>query len=517
MNTPGAAFSTLFIVIMLMVTYKLHQMRMTGSSYKLYKPEEIAGTFDDIIGQDEIKRELKILIDTIQNGSHYSQYGVNQPSNILFSGPPGTGKTKIAGYFAKELGFPLIYMSAASLETGLVGGGARTIGNIAQKAKSLKKVVIFLDEAQTLLMKRGEDPLNRHIDNTINALLTALDGVSTNKSHKIIWILASNFDDSNLKLDSAIMRRFQKQINFGFPGKEERIALFKHFVHQANSDKIGDIDYDDLAAISHHLSPATIANIVKEAASSAAAGRSKIDTSTLIDAFERGVIGLTRKRETSVKNRDDLYIATHELGHFFAHYHSALKEVLHEQKLRLSDFTELPKEQQKRLRLLARERCDIIKISIQGAQKSEGGSLGYALFKPDEEEVLTLAEFTNKIVDLYGGLAAEQVIFGESAISMGAIDDLERIKKLSKKLYNSGFKEIGLLQKSRKRFLKDRYHESMAAVSFHKEELLQSRQKLITRGKLTIDEIIPVNALKDLIEEEAAQKNQSSSLKTECV
>ncbi len=489
-----------FLYMAIFAFYILHSMGLFEKKIDTYKPEDIEGSFDDIVGQEEIKRELKIVSDMVKKEDYYKTYGIDRPTNMIFSGAPGTGKTKMAGYFAKSLGFTLIYASASNLETGYVGGGSNAIKKLDKLAKKAKNAVVFLDEAQTLLMKRGQ---SRHkwADDTTNTLLTVLDGVSSTKEHNIIWILASNFDDTNLNLDPALMRRFQKQINFRMPIKDERIALFEFYIKQIDEKNVAEIDYDDLATIANNLSPAKIAAIVKEAAANAAENQTKVDTKLLLDAYERDVVGLTTKTKRNKEDRDSLYIATHELGHFFAHFHAALKEVLKEKKMTLSEYEKLSKEEKERILYLAREETDIIKISIQGAQKSEGGSLGYALFKPDEDDIMILPEFKDKIVDLYGGLAAESAIFGEENISLGAMDDLKRIEQLSSKLYDAGFNHVGLIEKSKKEFLKRRFQESIEAINFHKEEILTTRQKLLEEGKLTIDEIVPIGVLKSVIEE----------------
>ena len=465
----------------------------------IYKPSKIKGDFDDIIGQHEIKKELTTLIDMIKNHDHYEKYGVKTPTNIIFSGPPGTGKTKMAGYFAKSLNCSIIYASASNLESGFIGGGSSTLKKIASQANREKNAVIFLDEAQTLLTKRGKSK-EKWADDTTNTLLTLLDGIKTTKDKAVIWILASNFDDSNLDLDEAVMRRFQKKINFRYPTKIERLELFEHFINKADKNCIDEIDYDELATITNNLSPAKIESIVKEAATNAAVNREKIDTELLIEAYERDIIGLVSKVKRNSFDKDTLYIATHELGHFFAHFHGVLKEVLQQEKMSLETFKNLDKQEQYKILYKVREETDIIKISIYGAQKSNGGSLGYALFKPDEEDVLTLTQFKNKIIDLYGGLAAESVIFGKEDVSLGASNDLERINEMTNKLYTLKLDKLELIEKNQKAFLQARYNESQEAIAFHKEELLEIRDKLIEKGILSIEEIVPLEAYSKLKE-----------------
>ena len=143
----------------------------------------------------------------------------------MFSGPAGTGKTKLASYLAKELNLPILFHSAANLETGFVAGGSNTLGAHRRMAKRRKRCIVFLDEAQDLFMKRGGH--RKFDDDTQNMLLAILDGVRTKSEAEIIWIVASNFNSESMPMDEAMLRRFQMKVDFRLPNKEERRSIIE--------------------------------------------------------------------------------------------------------------------------------------------------------------------------------------------------------------------------------------------------------------------------------------------------
>ena len=152
---------------------------------------------------DDIKAEVAQIRDQYERRLEYAAYGVNKPFNVMFSGPAGTGKTKLASYLAKELNLPILFHSAVNLETGYVGGGANTLSRIVAMAKRRKKCIVFLDEAQDLFMKRGGH--RKFDDDTQNTLLAVLDGVRTKSEAEIIWIVASNFNSEQMQMDEAMV------------------------------------------------------------------------------------------------------------------------------------------------------------------------------------------------------------------------------------------------------------------------------------------------------------------------
>ena len=169
---------------------------------------------------DDIKAEVAQIKDQYQRRAEYAEYGISKPFNVMFSGPAGTGKTKLASYLAKELNLPILFHSAANLETGYVAGGSNTLSRIVSMAKRRKRCIVFLDEAQDLFMKRGGH--RKFDDDTQNTLLAVLDGVRSKSEAEIIWIVASNFNSESMQMDEAMLRRFQMKVDFRMPNKEER-------------------------------------------------------------------------------------------------------------------------------------------------------------------------------------------------------------------------------------------------------------------------------------------------------
>ncbi|RYF40638.1 MAG: ATP-binding protein, partial [Comamonadaceae bacterium] len=199
------------------------QLKGQFKSLKFIEPSQVHGSLEDLVGMDDIKAEVAQLKDQYQRRAEYAEYGINKPFNVMFSGPAGTGKTKLASYLAKELNLPILFHSAANLETGFVAGGSNTLSRIAAMAKRRKRCIVFLDEAQDLFMKRGGH--RKFDDDTQNSLLAILDGVRTRSEAEVIWIVASNFNSEQLQMDEAMLRRFQMKVDFRMPNREERLGI----------------------------------------------------------------------------------------------------------------------------------------------------------------------------------------------------------------------------------------------------------------------------------------------------
>ncbi len=179
---------------------------------------------------DDIKEEVGQIKDQYARRAEYADYGVSKTFNVMFSGPAGTGKTKLASYLAKELQLPILFHSAANLETGFVAGGGKTLGRIMAMARRRKRCIVFLDEAQDLFMKRGGR--RKFDDDTANTLLSVLDGVRSRDDTEVIWIVASNFNSETMQMDEAMLRRFQMKVDFRMPNREERQAIIDHYLSQ---------------------------------------------------------------------------------------------------------------------------------------------------------------------------------------------------------------------------------------------------------------------------------------------
>ena len=380
-----------------------------GVTATVLTPDQLKGSMDDLIGMDDIKQEVLHLEDMIRNRAAYQSHNIDKPFNVMLTGPAGTGKTKLAGYLAKRLDIPLIQASGSALESGYIGGGSKALHALYRKACARGNCIIFLDEAQTLFMPRGRGD-KKWEDDTANTLLGLLDGVARTEGAGVIWVVASNFDDASSAMDEAMLRRFSVKINFRLPNKAERGALLRSFLsHKADGCVAWDrLDLDQLAEMTANLSPALLQTVVERASMIAIQERTVIDTELMFRAFERATIGLTDRATTAEKTRQRERIALHELGHFFMQIDPWLR-----QGLSLAEV---------------KARSPLLKISTESVSKL--GALGYVLSAGDDVSLRTLEEMERDVIQLYGGVAAEELFYGARGISVGSQNDIEKATAL---------------------------------------------------------------------------------------
>jgi cell division protease FtsH len=395
-------------VNVLLIGFLIHMLRQSRKSLKFISPGKIQGDMTELVGMEDIKAEVGRIKNFLSNRKAYGEYGITRPTNILFSGPPGTGKTKLAGYLAKELGLPILFHSAANLETGFVNGGSQTLERALAMAKREGRCMIFLDEAQDLFMKRGQGG-RKFDDDTQNTLLSILDGVRTNKDAEIIWVVASNFNSNSMEMDEAMLRRFQLKIDFRLPNGEEREGIFNHYLDKARSKVEKDVDLKSLAHVTERCSPADIENIVYEAGLAAINRKRLIDADGLMQAVERTLIGNTDTETTKGRERDREIIALHEVGHF-------LVDVSRHCEGDMSKASQI------------KDRIGTIKISLKANARSN--ALGFVLKKPQVDMLQTRADMEWEIMGLFGGMANEEIFFGEDGVTSGAYNDIQQITKL---------------------------------------------------------------------------------------
>ena len=380
-----------------------------GVTATVLTPDQLKGSMDDLIGMDDIKQEVLHLEDMIRNRAAYQSHNIDKPFNVMLTGPAGTGKTKLAGYLAKRLDIPLIQASGSALESGYIGGGSKALHALYRKACARGNCIIFLDEAQTLFMPRGRGD-KKWEDDTANTLLGLLDGVARTEGAGVIWVVASNFDDASSAMDEAMLRRFSVKINFRLPNKAERGALLRSFLsHKADGCVAWDrLDLDQLAEMTANLSPALLQTVVERASMIAIQERTVIDTELMFRAFERATIGLTDRATTAEKTRQRERIALHELGHFFMQIDPWLR-----QGLSLAEV---------------KARSPLLKISTESVSKL--GALGYVLSAGEDVSLRTLEEMERDVIQLYGGVAAEELFYGARGISVGSQNDIEKATAL---------------------------------------------------------------------------------------
>jgi cell division protease FtsH len=411
------ALDLLFIGLILFMLKSSGMLMLGGDKFKVYKPKEIKGSMDDIIGYDDIKEEIHHLVDMLKNIALYSKYGIEDIFNIMFSGEQGTGKTTMAVQIAKKLEVPIL-VTTGNVETGYVAGGANVIKKIYAKANELaldnkyKTCVVFIDEAQNLLKKRGMSR-DKWADDTPNELLTHLEGVKTINDVRIITIVASNFDESNMQLDEAMAARFKKKIHFRLPNEEEREALLEHFMKPVEN-KEENIELTKLAKAFSGTSPRTLQTIVQEASLLAIVKKETVNQEHLMKAFEVVMIGQSNRKTTKNKEKERHIISIHEIGHFLANFNQTLKE---------NDFDiEKTKKEMK-----------VIKISSESI--SRANALGYVLSESDDLLLHSINELEKEVRILYGGVASEELIFGKTNITTGSANDIEKITHILNHLF----------------------------------------------------------------------------------
>ncbi len=441
-------------------------MMLNGDKFTVYKAKEIKGSMDDIIGYEDIKEEIQNLVDMLKNMHLYSKYGIDDFFNIMFSGVQGTGKTTMAVQIAKKLDVPIL-VATGNIETGIVGGGAKVIRSIYAKAKDVainnenRTCIVFIDEAQNLLMKRGQSK-DKWVDDSPNELLTHLEGVKTTHNVKIITIVASNFDESNMQLDEAMGARFKKKIHFRLPNEEEREELLTHFLNRVEK-KDKDLNVEKLAKTFSGISPRTIQTIVQEASLLAIGDKSNVGEIHLMKAFEVVMIGKSNRKTTKDKERERHIISVHEIGHFLANF-----------KLTMAENNFDIKATEKKIK--------VIKISSENISRIN--ALGYVLNESEDILLHSISELEKEIQILYAGVATEELIFGKEHITTGASNDIEKVTQILHHLFiETSSYSNAKLKLDKIETLKDIAYKEMEdkSIELYKKtvELLKEEQALI--------------------------------------
>ena len=392
---------------------------------KFIEPSQVHGSIDDLVGMDDIKAEVAQIKDQYLRRAEYAEYGISKPFNVMFSGPPGTGKTRLASYLAKELRLPILFHSAANLETGLVSGGSNTLTRILALATRRKRCIVFLDEAQDLFMKRGGR--RKFDDDTSNTFLAVLDGVRSRNGVEILWIVASNFNSETMPMDEAMLRRFQMKVDFRMPNQEERLAIIRFYLGQRADKVLPDLDFHHLVAVTEGRSPADLETIVNQAGITAVQVGGMIGADTLMQAAERVLVGNVNLSTTLERQRDRHIIATHEWGHF-------LVDLDHERKRTNDNWEQMLDE------------VKTIKISLKANPRTN--ALGFVFHKQGVNLLKTRGDIEHEVRVLLGGMANEELFFGEDGTTNGAHNDITRVTRL---LHHAAG-EMGMYRRTRLNF-----------------------------------------------------------------
>ncbi len=454
-----------------------------GSGASVTKPENLKGSMDDLIGMEDIKAEVAHLEEMIHNRDLYRSHNIDRPFNVMLTGPAGTGKTKLAGYLAKKLDIPLIQASGSGLESGFVGGGSKALNAIYKKACAQGRCIIFLDEAQSLFMPRGRGD-KKWDDDTANTLLGLLDGIKSDEGAGVIWVVASNFDDANTQMDEAMLRRFTVKINFRLPNKSERRELLNVFLSRKDAECVdwNNLNLDYAAEITANLSPALLEAVVDRASMIAIQEKTLITTDVLFRAFERASIGLTDRATTAEKDKERERVALHELGHFFMQIDPHLRQGLSWDEVKA--------------------KSNLLKISTESVSKI--GALGYVLSSANDVSLRTLEEMEQDVIQLYGGVAAEELFYGARGISTGSQNDIQKVTAMLDLMVNrlsmysrskldysqlkrEGSQEDALKQVEAK--ADELYTRTLEAMKTYKELISALTGTLLERYVLSKDEV----------------------------
>ena len=438
------------------------------------KGGDLGITFKDVAGQAGAKQEMQEIVDFLKNPQKYTELGGKIPKGALLVGPPGTGKTLLAKAVAGEAGVPFFSMSGSDFVEMFVGVGASRVRDLFEKAKTKAPCIIFIDEIDAVGRARSKNPAmggNDERENTLNALLTEMDGFGTNSG--IITLAATNRADM---LDSALMRagRFDRQIHVDLPDLNERKEIF--YVHLKPLKLEQGLDIDFLARQTPGFSGADIANVCNEAALIAARhNREAVGKQDFLDAVDRIIGGLEKKTKVMTE-QEKKSIAIHEAGH-----------------ATISWFTEFAN--------------PLVKVSIV----PRGRALGAAWYLPEERVLQTKEAMLDEMCSLLGGRAAEELFIGH--ISTGAMNDLERTTKqaygmvayagMSDKLPNLCYynqQEYSFLKPYSEttakimddevlKMVNEQYERAKQILAEHKEGHAQLAQLLVEREVIFADDV----------------------------
>ena len=459
------------------------------------KDAKVNTTFKDVAGLAEAKQEVEEIVEFLKNPSKYTKLGGKIPKGALLVGPPGTGKTLLAKAVAGEANVPFFSMSGSDFVEMFVGVGASRVRDLFKQAKEKAPCIVFIDEIDAIGRARGKNPnfgSNDERENTLNQLLTEMDGFDTNSG--VIILAATNRADI---LDRALMRagRFDRQIHVELPDLNERREIF--VVHLRPIKLSAEVEVSFLAKQTPGFSGADIANVCNEAALIAARrNREKVTKQDFLDAVDRIVGGLEKKNKIISKD-EKKRIAYHEAGHATI---SWLLEYAH----------------------------PLVKVTIV----PRGKALGAAWYLPEERSITTKEQLLDEMCSALGGRAAEHLVFG--TISSGAQNDLEKVTKqayamisifgMSDKVGNVSFydstgqndygftkpyseKTAELIDSEAKALIDDQYERALRVLDEHQDGHRKLAEKLLEREVIFGEDLEEIFGKRPWAKEELIDNN----------
>ncbi|MEL0457027.1 ATP-dependent zinc metalloprotease FtsH [Flavobacteriaceae bacterium SZ-1-7] len=458
---------------------------------------EVKTSFKDVAGLEGAKEEVQEIVDFLKYPEKYTTLGGKIPKGALLVGPPGTGKTLLAKAVAGEAKVPFFSLSGSDFVEMFVGVGASRVRDLFKQAKEKSPSIIFIDEIDAIGRARGKNAMsgsNDERENTLNQLLTEMDGFGTNTN--VIVLAATNRADI---LDKALMRagRFDRQIFVDLPDVRERKEIFE--VHLRPLKKAKDLDLDFLSKQTPGFSGADIANVCNEAALIAARnGKKEVDKQDFLDAVDR-IIGGLEKKNKIITPSEKRAVAFHEAGHAVVSW-------------------------------MLEHAAPLVKVTIV----PRGRSLGAAWYLPEERLIVHPEQMLDEMCAALGGRAAEKVVFNK--ISTGALSDLEKVTKqaramvtvygLSDKIGNltyydsSGQSEYGftkpyseetaeLIDKEISRIIEEQYQRAVKLLEDNKDKLTELATVLLEK------EVIFKDNLEKIFGKRAFEKEEAIAAKTQ--
>ncbi len=455
---------------------------------------KVTVTFEDVAGLDEAKEEVMEVVDFLKHPKKYTALGGKIPKGVLLVGPPGTGKTLLAKAVAGEAKVPFFSLSGSDFVEMFVGVGASRVRDLFKQAAQKSPSIIFIDEIDAIGRARGRSNItggNDERENTLNQLLTEMDGFKENKG--VIVVGATNRVDI---LDAALLRpgRFDRQITVGLPDRLGRIGILK--VHAKNKPFDKNVSLVQLANRTPGFSGADIANVCNEAALIAARKNKKaVNKQDFLDAVDRIVGGLEKKNKI-ITQKEKETIAYHEAGHATVSW-------------------------------MLEHAAPLVKVTIV----PRGQALGAAWYLPEERMIVRTEQMLDEMCATLGGRAAEKIIFDK--ISTGALSDLEKITKqaramvavygLSEKLGNityydsSGQNDYNfskpyseetaqLIDEEISKLIEAQYQRAQDILTKHKKELTQLAELLLEKEVIFSDDLETIFGKRPFVKEPLAKK-----------
>ncbi len=456
---------------------------------------ETKTTFEDVAGLEGAKEEVQEIVDFLKHPEKYTALGGKIPKGALLVGPPGTGKTLLAKAVAGEAKAPFFSLSGSDFVEMFVGVGASRVRDLFKQAKDKSPSIIFIDEIDAIGRARGKSNFsgsNDERENTLNQLLTEMDGFGTNTN--VIVLAATNRADV---LDKALMRagRFDRQIYVDLPDIRERKEIFE--VHLKPLKKSKGLDTDFLSKQTPGFSGADIANVCNEAALIAARNNKKaVDKQDFLDAVDR-IIGGLEKKNKIITPSEKRAVAFHEAGHATVSW-------------------------------MLEHASPLVKVTIV----PRGRSLGAAWYLPEERLIVRPEQMLDEMCAALGGRAAEKVIFDK--ISTGALSDLEKVTKqaramvtvygLSDKVGNltyydsSGENEFGfskpysertaeLIDKEISNIIETQYERAVKLLEDNKDKLTELAEVLLKKEVIFKDNLEAIFGKRPFVVEEAVKSS----------